>query len=136
MPPVGSTFDTKEPFLHELLEEIHQGAIQLPDFQRPWVWDDEHIRSLMASISESFPIGVVMLMETGGDATGFKPRPVEGVELAESRRPDQLILDGQQRLTSLYQSIRSGRPVQTRTDKKKPIERVYYLDMKQCLDPN
>ena len=50
MPPVGSTFDTKEPFLHELLEDVHQGVIQLPDFQRPWVWDDDHIRSLIASI--------------------------------------------------------------------------------------
>ncbi len=135
MPRIGSSFDTSEPFLQELLGEIHRGQIQLPDFQRTWVWDDDHIRSLIASISQSFPIGVVMLIETGGEGARFKPRAVEGVLLDKAVSPERLILDGQQRLTALYQAIRGGRPVETRTEKGEKVSRVYYLDMAKCLDP-
>ncbi len=78
MASVASTFRTDSPFLHELLDQIHKGSVQLPDFQRGWVWDDDRIRALIASISLSYPIGAVMLMETGGNGVRFKPRPVEG----------------------------------------------------------
>lgn len=61
-----STFDSTRTQLSKLLDEIAEGKIQLPDFQRGWVWDDEHIRSLLVSIARSFPIGAVMLLETGG----------------------------------------------------------------------
>lgn len=131
----GSTFDTKEPMLHELLEQVHRGTIQLPDFQRGWVWDDDHIRGLLASISKSYPIGAVMLLETGGEGVRFKPRLVEGVRLASPVHPEKLILDGQQRLTSLYLAIRSGKPVPTRNDKGKDIDRYYYVDIATALDP-
>jgi hypothetical protein len=136
MTAVASTFKTQEPALHELLECIHRGAIQLPDFQRGWVWDDERIRALMASISFSYPIGVVMLLETGGQGVRFKPRPVEGCTLPNGVSPERLILDGQQRLTSMYMVLRGGKPVPTRTPKGVEIERVYYLDMAKCLDAN
>ena len=135
MPPIGSTFRTAEPLLHEVLEQIHRGAIQLPDFQRGWVWDDDHIRALIASVSLSYPIGAVMLLETGSDTVRFKPRLVEGAALHDPPHPDRLILDGQQRLTSLYLALQSGKPIPTRTEKGQEIERVYYLDMTHCLDP-
>ena len=66
------TFDTGEPNLSELLEQAATGKLQLPDFQRGWVWDDNHIRSLLASVSLSYPIGAVMLLETGGDGVRFR----------------------------------------------------------------
>ncbi|MFO0757496.1 MAG: DUF262 domain-containing protein [Byssovorax sp.] len=137
MPPIGSTFRTGEPHLHELLEQVHKGQVQLPDFQRGWVWDDERIRALIASVSLSYPIGAAMLMETGGDGAAFAPRPLEGVTLPEPPpRPERLILDGQQRLTSLYLALRSGKPVVTHNEKNEPLERVYYLDIAACLDPD
>lgn len=135
MASVVSTFKTHEPSLPELLDEIHKGAIQLPDFQRGWVWDDDRIRALIASVSLSYPIGAVMLMETGDAGLRFKPRLVEGAPPANGTKPEKLILDGQQRLTSLYTSLRSGLPVKTLTSKKEPIERVYFLDIAACLDP-
>lgn len=49
--------------------------------------------------------------------------------------PDELILDGQQRLTSLYNALYSRNPVHTRTDKGKDIDRYYYLDIEKVLDP-
>jgi uncharacterized protein with ParB-like and HNH nuclease domain len=57
-----SSFDSTKTELGKLLNEIVEGKLQLPDFQRGWVWDDEHIRSLMVSIARSFPIGAVMLL--------------------------------------------------------------------------
>jgi hypothetical protein len=126
-------FRTAEPALKDVLDGIKKGEIQLPDFQRGWVWDDLHIRSLIASLSLSYPIGAVMFLEAGG--VPFKPRLFEGVYLQPAPAPKTLVLDGQQRLTSMYLSLRSGQPVRTRTDKNVEILRVYFLDMAKCLDP-
>ncbi len=52
-----TTFDSTKESLLDLLRSIREGKTQLPDFQRGWVWDDEHIRSLLASISLSYPTG-------------------------------------------------------------------------------
>jgi hypothetical protein len=87
MTPILSTFRTNEPFLSELLEQAHRGELQLPDFQRGWVWDDHRIRALIASISLSYPIGAAMFMEAGGDGVRFAPRPIEGVTLPEGAPP-------------------------------------------------
>lgn len=105
-----ATFDSTKTALSKLLEQIIEGKIQLPDFQRGWVWDDSHIRSLLVSIARSFPIGSIMLLETGGTAR-FQIRPVEGVELTSGANvpAENLILDGQQRLTSLTQAQRGRR---------------------------
>ena len=135
MASVASTFKTHEPSLPELLDDIHKGTIQLPDFQRGWVWDDDRIRALIASVSLSYPIGAVMLMETGDAGLRFKPRLVEGAPSMNGTKPEKLILDGQQRLTSLYTSLRSGQPVKTLTSKKEPIDRVYFLDIADVPRP-
>jgi len=68
---------------------IITGKIQLPDFQRGWVWDDDHVQSLLVSIARSFPVGAVMLMETGGEVR-FETRPVEGIDPnSVTKEPDQ-----------------------------------------------
>ena len=67
----SASFDSTKISLHDLLKEIGVGKIQLPDFQRGWVWDDEHIKSLIESVAESFPIGAVMMLETG-EAPSFQ----------------------------------------------------------------
>jgi hypothetical protein len=136
MPAITSTFKSGEPSLPDTLKEINDGKVQLPDFQRGWVWDDDHIASLIASISLSYPIGAVMLLQTGGDGVQFQPRPIQGVQISTDTKPEYLILDGQQRMTSLYLAISSGHPVPTTNNKGKEIERFYYLDIKKCLDPN
>ncbi|MGH8226521.1 MAG: GmrSD restriction endonuclease domain-containing protein [Steroidobacteraceae bacterium] len=131
---IGASFDSTKTPLYDLLGRADSGKLQLPDFQRGWVWDDERIRSLLASVSVSFPIGAVMLLETGGEHIRFKPRPLAGTH-ARLREvaPETLILDGQQRLTSLYQALKSQVVVETKDAKGKPIRRWYYLDMKQAV---
>jgi hypothetical protein len=127
-----TTFDSTKESLLDLLNSIAQGKTQLPDFQRGWVWDDEHIRSLLASISLSYPIGAVMMLQEGGE-TRFKPRPVEGAQTSVAVVPERLILDGQQRLTSLFQSLKSDKVVETRDTRGKNIRRWYYLDINTAL---
>lgn len=129
-----STFDSTKRSLPDLLRDITEGKIQLPDFQRGWVWDDEHIQDLLVSIARSFPVGAVMLLETGGDVR-FQVRPVEGLDPnSVNKEPEQLILDGQQRLTTLTQAIALPQPVKTRTSKGKEILRHYYFDIKMALE--
>lgn len=127
-------FSVDAPLLKDVLDQIGKGELQLPDFQRGWVWDDQHIASLIASISLAYPIGAVMFLEAGG--VPFKPRAFEGVSSDALPAPKTLVLDGQQRLTSMFLSLKSGKPVPTRTEKGQDILRVYFLDMARCLDPN
>ena len=133
-----STFDSTKALLNDLLSEIKEGKIQLPDFQRGWIWDDDHIHDLLVSIARSFPIGAVMLLEAGGEVR-FQTRPVEGLEekIPRDQEPEKLILDGQQRLTTLTQALSLDKPVRTQTAKRKKIKRYYYFDIQKVLDaPN
>lgn len=127
-----TTFDSTKLPLKDLLRDIVQGKIQLPDFQRGWVWDDEHVRSLLVSLGRSFPVGAVMLLETGGPVR-FQVRPVENVPSGNLAAPERLILDGQQRLTTLTQVLKLAGPVKTTTEKGRPIDRHYYIHIPTAL---
>ena len=130
----GSTFQTNPFDLNKLLDDCHRGTIQLPDFQRSWVWDEDRIKSLIASVSRAFPIGALMSLDTGGPVN-FKPRPVEGAPReAKDVLPQSLLLDGQQRMTSLYQVTLRGKVVETVTPKKKKVRRWFYIDIRKALD--
>jgi len=130
----GSTFQTNPVDLVKLLDDCHRGVIQLPDFQRSWVWDEDRIKSLIASVSRAFPIGALMSLDTGGPVE-FKPRPVEGApEAAQQAKPKSLLLDGQQRMTSLYQVALRGKVVETITPKRKKVRRWFYIDIRKALD--
>ena len=120
--------------LETLLAWVDSGDLQLPDFQRGWVWPQSNISSLVASISLGYPTGTLMLLQTGG-ATNFKARLVEGADTRKSLVTAQrLILDGQQRITSLYQAIKMSTPVITVDDKKKEISGWFYIDMKGAIN--
>lgn len=128
------SFDSTKRNLYEILKDVNSGKIQLPDFQRGWVWDDDRIKGVIASVAKSFPIGAVMLLETGNENIRFKTKPVEGVLGLNGTKPEMLILDGQQRITSLYQAIMTNRVVNTRNSKGYEIKRWYYIDMVKALD--
>jgi len=132
----GSTFQTNPFDLFKLLENCHMGYLQLPDFQRSWVWDEDRIKSLIASISRAFPVGALMTLDSGGEVN-FKPRPVEGAPGGVKQvSPFSLLLDGQQRMTSLYQATIRGKIVETVTPKKKRVKRWFYIDIRKSLDPS
>ena len=129
-----STFDSTKRLLPDILKEIINGQIQLPDFQRGWIWDDDHVRSLLISISRSFPVCAVMLLETGG-SVNFQVRPIENIPVDKPlSKVELLVLDGQQRLTTLTQVLALNTTVKTRNDKGKSIERYYYFHIPTALE--
>lgn len=119
--------------LEQLMLDVGRGKIQLPDFQRGWTWDDDRIRAILASLTQGYPMGAIMNLEYGSESVRFKYRTIEGVS-ASGVVPEFLVLDGQQRLTSMYRATCSRDPVATVTDKKKAITRYYYLDINKCLN--
>ncbi|KJY35454.1 MULTISPECIES: GmrSD restriction endonuclease domain-containing protein [unclassified Streptomyces] len=119
--------------LRDLLAQVADGRAQLPEFQRGWVWPYPNIASLLASISLGYPLGTLMTLRAGGDVR-FKYRPIEGATLPGPREPESLVLDGQQRLTSLFQSLKLDRPVATQDVRKQAVSGWFYVDMRKVLD--
>lgn len=103
---------TNDKLITKLMMDIYEGKTQLPDFQRGWVWEDGRIQALIASITNNYPIGAAMFLEYGNENVRFKYRTIEGAP-ETSVVPSDLILDGQQRLTSIYSALYNPAPVHT-----------------------
>ncbi len=113
MPPTLYS-DTNYSLTH-LVEDIKHGRLALPDIQRPFVWSSAKARDLFDSMYRGYPVGTLMLWETGAEVG------TRQIGLDESERaPQLLIVDGQQRLTSLF-AVLTGRPVLTKTFEEKRI---------------
>jgi hypothetical protein len=91
--------------LGSLIDAIYHGQIGLPDIQRPFVWKNVKVRELFDSMYRGYPVGYLLFWETGVN-TGAKRIGTDEKQLA----PNRVIVDGQQRLTSLYAVIK-GVPV-------------------------
>lgn len=85
--------------LYNLLLDIETGKLGLPDLQRPFVWRNTKIRELFDSMMRGYPIGYLMLWDAPEDGKNDKQI---GTGSHTHEAPKQLIIDGQQRLTSLY----------------------------------
>ncbi|MFE3500927.1 DUF262 domain-containing protein [Kitasatospora sp. NPDC059160] len=120
------------PKLRDVLADVASGSLQLPDFQREWKWDDDRIRAIIATVTLDYPLGVVMTLETGGSSP-FRARTLTGAELERDTVPHLLLLDGQQRLTSLFQALYLNAPVKTVDARGKSIERWYYVDIAKAV---
>jgi len=95
--------DTNPRKLSELLTLIHSSDMALPDFQRSFVWDPSATQELITSIALNYPAGSILRVKNSN--TLFAVREFEGAPKLNGRKPIYLILDGQQRLTSLYQAF-------------------------------
>jgi uncharacterized protein with ParB-like and HNH nuclease domain len=92
--------------LDHLVKNIDRGDVALPDIQRPFVWANRKVRDLLDSMLKGFPVGYLLFWATGAEVGA---RAI-GVDDKDESVPRWLIVDGQQRLTSLY-SVFSGHPV-------------------------
>lgn len=120
--------------LSDYLKWTTGGRIQLPDFQRGYKWEEERIRSLLVTVLRGHPLGVVMLLKAGNDQIRFKPRSVEGVTVDPDIKPELLLLDGQQRLTSLTQALTGDGVVATMDNRGKLLRRRFYVDMRLAVE--
>jgi hypothetical protein len=119
--------------LGEYLAWTRNGEIQLPDFQRGYKWEDERIRQLLVTVLRGHPLGAVMLLKTGNAQVRFKPRAIESVDLPPGTEAKFLLLDGQQRLTSLTQALSGDGSVSTKDARGKLLDRRYLIHMETAL---
>ena len=87
----------------DLLNIIDVRDMALPDFQRNFVWQPRQTLELIISLAKSYPAGSLLRIES--DEPMFQPRAFAGAPALDGHKPKYLILDGQQRLTSLYQAL-------------------------------
>lgn len=95
--------DTNPRKLTDLLHQIETQATALPDFQRSFVWDPNATQQLIVSIASGYPAGSLLRIRNTHNL--FANREIEGAPSIAGSKPTYLILDGQQRLTSLYQAF-------------------------------
>ena len=95
--------DTNPRALKDLLSEIHNRTTVLPDFQRDFVWEPGATQELIVSIASNYPAGSILRVRDAKRV--FAPREFEGAPALDGAKHTFLVLDGQQRLTSLYQAF-------------------------------
>lgn len=101
---MSKIFDATPERLQYVLASIHHREVALPDFQRDFVWDPRATEELLESICRSFPAGSLLRIRNGS-GFAFAPRAFAGAPDLRGHSPAYLILDGQQRLTSLYRAL-------------------------------
>src|SRR6266550_612146 len=117
-----------EASVEELIGMIERGELRLPEMQRRYVWRSTRVRDLLDSLYRGYPSGAILLWETDEEV------PLQDMAITQQANPYQstrLLLDGQQRLTSLSAVIR-GESVKVR-GRKKPIELLFNLDHPEKL---
>jgi hypothetical protein len=125
-------FNSDKQPLDTLLQWAHEGKLQLPDFQRSYVWTEDGVVSLLGSILRGYPVGALLTLERGGEVD-FKPRGLEGTNV-QGIQPATLLLDGQQRLTSLYQALYSVEPALMNRGRGSYAKRYFFLDIVRALN--
>jgi Protein of unknown function DUF262 len=88
--------------LDQLMEGVHAGRLVLPDFQRDFVWLERDVRSLIATVLRGWPAGALLFID--GSAGTFRTRPFD-FTTGHTETPDYIVLDGQQRLSALFQAF-------------------------------
>lgn len=112
-----------EASVEELVSMIERGELRLPEMQRRYVWRSTRVRDLMDSLYRGYPSGAILLWETDEIV------PEQQFAIAQNRNPytsTRLLLDGQQRLTSLSAVIR-GQPVTVR-GRQRPLDLLFNLE--------
>jgi hypothetical protein len=117
-----------EASVEELVGMIERGELRLPEMQRRYVWRSTRVRDLLDSLYRGYPSGAILLWETD------EAVPLQELAIAQQSNPYQstrLLLDGQQRLTSLSAVIR-GEPLSVR-GRRRPIEILFNLEHPEQL---
>ena len=103
--------------VNQLIEKIDTGELGLPELQRPFIWKDSKVRDLFDSMMKGYPIGYLMLWE----CPALDKKKSIGVDTHSYDSPKEVIIDGQQRLTSLYAVMKGKKVVNSKFDEKSII---------------
>lgn len=95
-------FDNIPSKVADILSDIKNGRVGLPDLQRPFVWQDNKVRELLDSMMKGYPIGYIMLWASPDD---YENTVHIGKNEKIYKRPNDLVIDGQQRLTALLAAM-------------------------------
>jgi len=117
-----------EASVEELVGMIERGELQLPEMQRRYVWRSTRVRDLLDSLYRGYPSGAILIWESDEDI------PLREFAIAQRDNPyrtARLLLDGQQRLTSLAAVVR-GEPISVR-GRIRPIEILFNLEHPETL---
>src|SRR3990170_1790553 len=103
-----------DPTLEGILSQIEKGQIVLPAMQRPFVWNESRIRRLLDSLLREFPIGTVLLWKTSTTQRyrrfqheiDTEVQQVFSYETSKNNVSKYMVLDGQQRLASLFIALK------------------------------
>lgn len=126
-------FTTPSYSLPDLFARIDRGELQLPDFQRSFAWNIDHIHSLLVTVLRGYPLGALLALDTRNEPVRFGSRPILGApETGEA--PGLLLLDGQQRLTTVYQCFQGDGLVETVDFRSKRITRRFFVDVVRAVD--
>lgn len=128
-------FTTPSYSLKDLFSRAERGELQLPDFQREYIWDVDRIRTLVTSVLRGYPVGSFLALDTRNTEQRFRPRPLAGVD-AQGREPGLLLLDGQQRLTSLFHAFKGSGEVPTVDFLGRRITRRFMVDVRGAVAAN
>jgi hypothetical protein len=105
----------------ELIRLANAGKIALPEFQRPYEWPPGEILELLRTVARNWPAGSFLLLELEA-RSHFETRELEGARAL--RKPDLMILDGQQRMTALFQTLTDRAP------------EIYYVELSEVVANN
>jgi len=106
--------------VHELVSMIARGELRLPEMQRRYVWRSRRIRDLLDSLYRGYPSGAILVWETDSQAPS---RDLAVVQERTTFATQKLLLDGQQRLTSLSAILR-GAPRRPRVELAEALEQT------------
>jgi len=108
--------------LQDLIKSVLDRAMALPEFQRDFVWKPGQIAELLRTVIRKWPAGSFLLMRLEGQTPPFELKSIEGAPKVETGSTKMVILDGQQRMTSLFQALTNR------------AEEVYYVEILKVLE--
>jgi hypothetical protein len=112
-----------QPTISGLVDAVRDGDLALPEFQRDYRWPAAYIEELLRSVARGWPIGTLLLLDQSANAKGLKLEPRAVAKAPDcKKRPENLILDGQQRITALYHAMNGLG------------DSIYYLDLSIVLN--
>lgn len=125
-------FTTPSYSLTDLFARAERGELQTPDFQQTYLWDVDRTRTLLSAVLRGYPVGTLLALDTRNEPMRFRPRPLPGAPETDEQ-PGLLLLDGQQRLSSLYLTLQGDGRIEVLDFRGRSIFRRFFVDVRAAV---